>query len=155
MSLDIYGYNKTTKSGNELMTSDVATISFGNGERKLMQSVTADYRNDVQETYEIGSADIYLQAGNSSGSISADRVVGTKGFLDGIDSSNCGEIGAVTVAFGTGGHTCRAQKAPGSTLKYSGVRLADYRVNFQAGPGNNVMESFTMRVAHLEKGGSR
>ena len=153
MSLDIYGYNKVTKSGNELMTSDIATISFGGGERKLMQSVQAQYRNDVQETYEIGSADIYLQAGNSVGSIQAQRVVGTAGFLDGIDASDCGEIGTVSISFGGGGHTCRAQNAPGSTLKYSGVRLANYGVSFQAGPGNNVMESFEMRVAHLEQGG--
>ncbi len=77
MARDIFGRVKTT--GTPFKTDNVTLIFSGNEtDSLLVQTLSVQYAQDVRRVYEIGSTNVYLMAGETSGQMQFTRVVGPK-----------------------------------------------------------------------------
>lgn len=136
---DIFGYERESHATGTTMTSEMATISFGEGgssRKKLVQSVQGQVQHTVTPLYESGSSDLYWNSGQPMGTVDMERIVGRGGFFDGMTSGNaCGELTSVTVGSdGKGGCTAkRAENGKGKNIVFGGAIPVSFGFTFGAG----------------------
>jgi hypothetical protein len=143
---DFFGYQKEVKSTNQLASSEFALFTAGT-QQSLIQSVQANYAQEIRPLYEVGSPSIYWVSGHSSGTVSASRLVGISGFLAGLRDvgSNCGRITPVQIQL-SGGGACYASASGGLTFDGAVVES----VNFSLTSGQiEITEGFNLRVANM------
>lgn len=75
MANDIFGYNKDAVSSVGLIPPGAVTLTI-NGKINLAQSVEINYQREITPVYELGSENVYLVAGKSSGTLNVARMIG-------------------------------------------------------------------------------
>lgn len=77
MANDIFGYDKSkTMSATSLLPPGSIKVTIG-GEIKLAQTVDINYQREISPTYELGSENVYLVTGKSSGTMNVSRLIGS------------------------------------------------------------------------------
>jgi hypothetical protein len=145
--IDFFGYEKTVKSGDQIASSEFALITMGQ-RQSLVQSVQAQYGQEVKSVFEIGAPVVYWVRGHSSGSISMSRLVGVNGFFASLGdvAANCGAITPVDIQL-SGGGNCYAQASGG--LTFDGGVAQGVSMNIGAGQ-IEITESVQMMVANMK-----
>lgn len=117
---DIIGYDREIHTDGEVMTSEAATISFQGRKRSMVQEFQGQYQHRVEPRYELGSPDVYLVKGQPMGQLTFSRLVGKRGFLDGLAGTLCGLLETITL--GTDGRTCHATPS-NMSLRFAGATI--------------------------------
>jgi hypothetical protein len=139
----IFNTNRTVKPTGQVASSEFALISIG-GRTELGQSISGSYTRAIQTVHELGSPDVAWIAGHEQGSLSFQRLVGSKGFFHGWDSDACGLIRPV--AINLGGGPCVASASGG--LRFGGAMVESISFDMQAGT-LEIREGIQMRVATM------
>jgi len=147
--MDIYHRQQQAVGG--IFTTDraVAAISSGNGSSSwvsaLVQNVQAEYMQDFQEMYEIGSSNTYRVLGRPKGRMTIGRIIGATGAqaLDDALYDACNSGGTMTITATPS--MCAAQ--PGSVkMVFSGLFVVSYGISIAVGDQmirENVSLAFT------------
>lgn len=77
MANDIFGYDKSTTTTNTPLLPPGSIKVTIEGEIKLAQTVDINYQREISPTYELGSENVYLVAGKSSGTMNISRLIGS------------------------------------------------------------------------------
>lgn len=145
---DIFGYNRTGNAFAQIVSSEFATISVGSGGGgNLLQSVTANYQQDLRPFFSIGDPNLYWVSGFPQGQIDFDRAVGTGGFFTGLRGS-CGIINNVTIN-ASGGQRCATGGGGGGTVAFGGAVVQSVRLSMRSGQAE-VIEGATIRVTSMQ-----
>lgn len=145
MSSSIFNTTRQVRNKAQIASSEYALVSIG-GRTELGQSVTGSYGRQIQTILEIGSPNIMWIGGHEQGTLSFGRVVGSKGFFDGWEGDDCGEIRPVAISLGTG--PCVA--AANGGLRFGGTQIEN--VGFSMSSGSlEISETISMRVATLSR----
>ncbi|MEG1884743.1 MAG: hypothetical protein RR182_00540 [Alistipes sp.] len=129
-----------------MMSTEGAVITL-NGHLSLCQSVRANYTNKVIPNYEIGSPDLYLISGQTSGQVDISKMVSSSGFLQGFPEGKaaCGEM--TTVSINDNGTCGSAGKA---NIKFDQCLMQSIGIEMNVG-NLAVSESVSLWVAFMGK----
>lgn len=124
---DIYGYSRNPKPA-AVFSNELATLTIGGSFIGLVQNWSAEYAQDVQELFEIGSANVFWLKGRPVGRGAISRVVSGAGALikgGGMETAYdvCQGGGTMTIS-GASGVCYTAEATPsnmGVDLTMSGV----------------------------------
>lgn len=156
MNVDIFGYTRD-RAGSTIMSSDYAALhlnsSGGLGTKLgLLQNAMANYAHRVEPRYEAGSSEIYWAAGQSMGKVSAGRLVGDVGILQGVqfdrnpNNNRKGSMAGIDFKLGV-------PALARSTVHMAGCVAQGISINFGAG-ALDVQESLDIMVARMERVGA-
>jgi hypothetical protein len=145
---DFFGAEKTVKSSNQIASSEYALITVGQ-RQSLVQSVQAQYGQEVRPIYEIGAPVVYLVNGHSSGNVSMSRLVGATGFFASLGNvgAACGAITPVNIQL-SGGGACYASASGG--LTFDGAKVQGVTLSLGAGQ-IEMTESVQMMVSNMSQ----
>lgn len=156
--IDFFGYTRHN-AGKYLPTSDYSALYFANTaggtgtpskRAGLVQSTAVSYQHRVEPRFEIGSSDIYWVTGQAMGAVTMNRVVGERGFFDGVQVGGAGaslEKGVIgTVEFKAGGQVGLKQ----DVITMTGCVLQGFGINSSVG-GLEVSEGITVNVGMMQK----
>ena len=149
---DFFGYSREIMPNGSIMSSEFATLSLGSGRMALVQTVSANYTQQVNAKFELGSATLYWVTGQPQGDVTFRRLVGKSGFLADFGSMKgaCGTV--IGVSIGGGGNVgCPGGGAGGSGLQFSGGVPLNISVDITAG-SMEVSEGGAIRVANMNQG---
>lgn len=149
---DALGYEG--KQVGRIMSSDYALVKVDGGQVGLAQSVQAAYQHAVQPRFEAGSHHLYWVTGQSQGSMSVGRSVGTD-FLgvEGLDKSASGALLAMSIQSTAGGEFGESFDGTGGStknLRFRGAVPQSINVTINAG-GLDVSEGINIAVGLMEK----
>lgn len=151
-STDFFGYKRDIKPNGAVASSEYATLDLG-GRMALVQTVTANYAQQVNAKFELGTPTLYWVTGQPQGDVTFRRLVGKGGFLSafGAMQNACGEVLAVSIGLdGTGGCST-VQNSGGQGIKFSGGVPVGVSVDITAGT-LEVSEGGSMRCASMTVG---
>lgn len=96
---DYFGYNKTVKGPGHVAGTNAVILKIDNNPVQLAQSCTITYQRNVNSHYELGSDNIYLTAGHSSGTCGIERMIGETSAFKPYKTGAC-SLSNITVAKG-------------------------------------------------------
>ena len=124
-------FHRQQKAAGGVFTTDraVAAISAGGGSwvAALVQNIQADYGQDFQELYELGSNDVYRVLGRPKGRMTIQRIIGKAGTSSVEDTlyDACSTGGTMTIQANAG--LCGAQ-AGGVTMVFNDIFVINYGI---------------------------
>lgn len=129
MSLDLYHRNQQAVGGVFTADRAVATIASGGGSwvAALVQNVQADYNQNYNEFYELGSNLIYRVLGRPQGRLTIQRIVGKAGTVAIEDAlfDACNTGGTMTIQARS--NLCNAQGGS-VTMVFQGLFVINYGI---------------------------
>lgn len=145
---DFYGYDRNVHENGAVMSSEVATISFGTGgNKRLVQNVNATYNQTATPRYELGSSDLYWNTGHPLGQVNIGRLVGRGGYLSDLTrGEGCGKVASITLGLDGQGGCVTA--AAGRSLIFNGAVPVSIGINVGAG-SLEVAENLSWQVAKM------
>jgi hypothetical protein len=161
--IDLFGYSRA-EAGHYLYSSDYAAVYFANtpggavspaGKAALVQSAGVSYQHNVQPRFESGSHELYWVTGQSLGTLQMARLIGDRGFLDGINYGRAandlrkGVLGGVE--FKVGQESMVGVSVKQDVLVLSGCVLSAWGTSFNVG-GLEVQEALTIQTALVKRG---
>lgn len=162
MDIDFYGYKKE-KVGKQILSSDFAALYFAStpggaaspaNKLGLVQGAAVAYQQQVQPRFEAGSHELYWLSGQSMGSVTAGRLIGENGILDGIqhvDNPNRLDHGALgSIEFKLGRLSLERVAVRQDVLVMRGCVLQGFSLQFNAG-GLDVSEQLTIQTALMKR----
>jgi hypothetical protein len=129
MAADIFGYNRTIKSNDQIVSSEFLTLTLGK-KVSLLQSCNCTYQRDIQPVFVVGDSTVYFVHGHASGTLEASRLVGKDGILSSFKGVDCGKITPMSVNLGGEG-SCSV--SGGGSVNFQGAMLRS--VGFQTNAG--------------------
>lgn len=143
MATDIFGYNKDNVSTTALLPPGAILVSIDGSKIALAQSVNVMYRRETQPVYELGSENVYLVSGKSSGTVEVQRMIG-----DAFDSYVSGDpCGMQDINITKGSATCGDGDV---SLSMKGMCT---QIGFRADAGGlTVTDSASFTIVTLSKG---
>ncbi len=128
--MDIYNRNQQAVGGVFTTDKAVATIASGAGSwvAALVQNVQADYSQDFQEFYELGSNLVYRVLGRPKGRMTIGRIIGKAGSSSVEDTlfDACSGGGNMTIQANS--NLCSTQGGS-ITMVFSGLFVQSYGVS--------------------------
>lgn len=152
MATDFFGYSRDIKPNGAIASSEYATISLGS-RMALVQTVQANYAQQVNAKFELGTPTLYWLTGQPQGDITFRRLVGKGGFLSafGRMRNACGSVINLTIGLdGTGGCSS-VSNSGGSGIQFSGAVPVGVTVDVTAGT-LEVSEGGSIRAASMTVG---
>jgi hypothetical protein len=120
---DVFG--ATREVGSDVLIGDGIAFSI-DGSLSLVQSGRLTYQQEVKPVYEVGTSDIYVIAGQTSGTLDISKGVhGTGGSLD--STGKCADLTTIQIAAGKGCVNF------GGTITAAGAILQRVGLQVQAG----------------------
>ncbi len=145
MSRTIFNTQRTVKSSGQVASSEYALVTIG-GRTELGQSVSGTYTRQIRDLYELGSTTVLWLTGREMGNMTFNRLVGGKGFFDGWEGEDCGEIRPVSINLSGG--PCVAAASGG--LQFQSIMIEG--LNFSMSTGAlEITEGITMRFASMSR----
>lgn len=124
-------FNRQQQAVGGVFTSDraIATISSGGGSwvAAMVQNVQADYSQEFQEFYEIGSNNVYRVLGRPKGRMTIGRIIGKAGSV-GVEKAlfdACNTQGTMTI--NADASLCTAQGG-GIRMTFGGIFVVSYGI---------------------------
>lgn len=145
MSQSIFNTNRNTRSKAQIASSEYALVTIG-ARTELGQSIQGAYNRQIQTIFEIGSPAIMWLAGHEQGTLTFQRLVGSRGFFSGWEGDQCGSIRPVSVSLSGG--PCVAAASGG--LSFDGTMIEGVNFSMQAGT-LEITEGVSLRVASMRK----
>jgi hypothetical protein len=146
MSQDIFTYENRVSHQGEIASSEFAIVSIGAGSTRnaLVQSLTVQYNQQIEEVTQVGDSQIYWMPGRPSGEVNITTLVGTGGFFQGWQAP-CGLIGSASV--GVQGGKCRFNGK--GTLRFDGAVVQGVSVQIST-QQQTISQSAIIKIASLE-----
>lgn len=144
---EFFGYERTGNSMAQVISSEYATVSLAGAEVSLVQSVNADYQQEVRPVMAIGDPNLYWVSGHPQGTVQIQRMCGKTGFLSAFRGGRCGRIDSMMVN-ATRGQVCADGVTGGGRAVFTGGILMGVGFNMRAGQ-TEIFETATIRVASL------
>lgn len=147
---DIFGFNKTAHTQEEISTPSALMVAFGSAAGassmiRLVQSANLTYQRSINPTMELGSEDIWVSASPASGTLQLSRAVGISQMLRPYVNNPCGES---TIVLGKGNADCTFD--PG-IIVCGGCIGQSATINAQAGQ-HIITDGMTYNVATVSYG---
>ena len=152
MATDYFGYNREIQPNGAIVSSEYATLDLG-GRMALVQTVSANYAQQVNAKFEIGTPTLYWVTGQPQGDITFRRCVGKGGFLSAFAtmSNACGKVLGVSIGLDGSGACSTVSNSGGKGIKFSGGVPVNVSVDITAG-SMEVSEGGSMRAASMQVG---
>ncbi len=145
MSTSIFGTSRNVRSRGQIASSEYALVTIGS-RTELGQSVSGTYTRQIQTIFEIGSPNLYWLNGHEQGTLSFQRLVGSRGFFAGWDGDECGEIRPVSISLAGG--PCVAAASGGLRFGHSVIE----GFNFSLAAGTlEITEGISLRIGSLSR----
>lgn len=138
---DIFGRKASPLEGAFSADSSTVTIAGINGAKSLVQNLQISYQQQVNQIYEVGSANRYYVVGRTNGTIAIGRVVGPANLQDAMLTriGNACAAGDKSLTFNLGNSAClgenigkttniKADACVATSVSYS-VQAQDMLVN--------------------------
>lgn len=143
MSKSIFNTDRQTRAPGQIASSEFALVKIG-ARTELGQSVNGTYTRQIQTIFELGSPNILWLAGHEQGTLTFNRLVGSRGFFSGWEGDACGEIKPVSIDLSSG--PCAKVATGGLTFRNAMIES----VNFAMQSGTlEISEGISMRVASM------
>lgn len=139
----IFNTDRPAPSRARIASSEYAIVTIG-GRSELGQSVRGQYSRQIREIFELGNAGVMWVAGNESGTLSFQRLVGAGGFFNNWQGDECGILSPVSIDLGGG--RCVAVASGG--LRFEGAMIESVDFGMQAGQ-LEISEGISLRVASM------
>jgi hypothetical protein len=127
--MDIFHRNQQAVGGVFTTDRAVAAIAAGGGSwvAALVQNINADYGQDYQELYELGSNAVYRVLGRPKGRMTIQRIIGKAGTSSVEEAlyDACNTGGTMTVQ--ADANLCSSQGG-GVTMVFNGIFVINYGI---------------------------
>jgi len=149
MAQEFFGYNRTNNPFAQVVSSEHAVISLGAGKVSLVQSLEADYQQDIRAVFAVGDEGLFWISGHPQGQIQVSRMAGGAQFFSAFNVGSCGRIDSIGIS-AQGGQLC-APTTGGGNLSFTGGIMQGVRLSMQAGKVE-ITEGVMIKVASLMVG---
>jgi len=147
MATEFFGYQRSNNPIAQVVSSEYATVSIGGNQVSLVQSISADYQQEVRPMFSVGDPGLYWITGHPMGTINISRAVGAGKFFSGFRGGACGRVDSVTLS-ATQGQNC-SQAGGGGLITFTGGMITGVRVEMTAGRVE-IIEGVSIKVASME-----
>lgn len=144
---DFYGYSRTGNSAAQVVSSEFATVTVGGSVVTLVQSLNAQYQQEIKPLFSVGDPNLYFVTGHPQGTIQLMRASGKTGFLQAFRGGQCGRVDSITVS-ATRGQPCATGVTGGGRATFTGGIVQSVGFSIQAGRVE-IYESVDVRVASM------
>lgn len=155
---DFFGYTRHNP-GQFVYSSDYSSVYFANtrggatnesNRAGLVQSAAVSYQHRVEPRFEAGSSELYWCTGQSSGAVQMGRLVGDRGFLEGIRAGRAGRGMREKGVLGTVEFKAGTVNVDQDVLTLGGCVLQGVAFSTSVG-ALEISEALTVQVAVMEK----
>lgn len=159
MAKDIYGFDRTFKAADQIVSSEHAVVRLGSSSSNgaggsgidLVQQCNANYEQTVGMRSESGSSQIYWQVGQARGQVAFSRLVGKDGFFARFGSVRdiCGKTLPITLSLGGSGACKNVQVKAGSSIEFAEAVPSRVDFGWQT-QSQDVTEGLTLYCAFMD-----